>query len=70
MRRIQPRVLRVDRDEHLDDVILGEAIEDHRRHGERLVRELLHPRMQGEQPVLAVNRAKDAFALGHFQDAE
>ena len=30
MRRVQPRVLRVDRDEHLDDVIFGKPIEDDR----------------------------------------
>ena len=34
VRRVQPRVLRVDRDEHLHDVIFGQPIEDHRRHGE------------------------------------
>ena len=32
VRRVQPRVLRVDRDEHLDDVIFGQPVEDDRRH--------------------------------------
>ena len=69
MRRVQPRVLRVDRDEHLDDVIFGQAVEDHRRHGERLVAEALDVGVQREQPVLAVDRAQDAFALRHLQRA-
>ena len=32
VRRVEPRVLGVDRDEHLDDVIFGQAVEDDRRH--------------------------------------
>ena len=67
MRRVQARVLRVDRDEHLDDVIVGEAVEDDRRDGERLVAEMLDVGVQREQPVLAVDRAQDPFALGHLQ---
>ena len=70
MRRIEARVLRIDRHEHLDDVILGEAIEDDRRHGESLVAELLDVGVQREQPVLPVDRAQDAFALRHLERAE
>ena len=70
MRRVQPRVLRVDRDEHLDDVILGQAVEDDRRHAEVLAREAIDVGVQREQPVLAVDRAQNAFALGHLQDAD
>ena len=70
MRRVQPRVLRVDRDEHLHDVIFGQPIEDHGRHRERLAAELLDARVQREQPMLAVDRAQNAFALGHLQNAE
>ena len=70
MRRVQPRVLRVDRDEHLDDVILGQAVEDDRRHAEVLALEAIDVGVQREQPVLAVDRAQDAFALRHLQDAD
>ena len=35
---IQPRVLRVDRDEHLHDVIFGQLVEDDGRHRERIRR--------------------------------
>ena len=70
MRRVQARVLRVDRDEHLDDVILGQAVEDDRRHREVLALEAIDVGVQREQPVLAVDRAQDAFALGHLQDAD
>ncbi len=69
MRRVQPRVLRVDRDEHLDDVIFGQPVEDDRRHAEVLALEALDVGVQREQAVLAVDRAQDAFALGHLQDA-
>ena len=67
VRRVQARVLRVDRDEHLDDVIFGNAIEDDRRHGERLVAEAIDVGVQREQAVLAVDRAQDAFALRHLR---
>ena len=70
VRRVQARVLRVDRDEHLDDVIVGQAIEDHRGDGERLVAEMVDVGVQREQPVLAVDRAQDAFALRHLQRAD
>ena len=70
VRRVQPRVLRVDRHEHLDDVIFGQPVEDDRRHGEGLVAEALDVGVQREQAVLAVDRAQDAFALRHLQDAD
>ena len=70
MRRVEPRVLRVDRDEHLDDVIFGKPVEDHRRHRERLAAEVLHAGVERKQPVLAVDRAQNPLAFGHFQDPE
>ena len=69
VRRVQPRVLGVDRDEHLDDVIFRQAIEDHRRHREALVAEALDVGVQREQAVLAVDRAEDAFALRHLEQS-
>ena len=69
VRRIEPRVLGVDGDEHLHDVILGKPVEDHRRDGERLAAEALDVGVQCEQAVLAVNRAEDPFAFRHLQDA-
>ena len=51
-------------------MIFGEPVEDHRRHGEVLVAEMFDARVQREQPVLPVDRAQDALALGHLQDAE
>ena len=70
VRRVQPRVLGVDRHEHLDDVIFGEAVEDDRRHRELLVAEAIDVGVQREQAVLAVDGAQDAFALGHLQAAD
>ena len=70
MRRIQPRVLRVDGDEHLHDVILGEPVEDHGRNGERLAAEPLDVSVQREQAVLTVDGAQNAFALRHLQHAD
>ena len=70
VRRVEARVLRVDRDEHLHDVIFGNAIENDRRHGERLVAEAIDVGVQREQAVLSVDRAQDAFALGHLQAAD
>ena len=70
MRRVQPRVLRVDRHEHLHDVIFGQAVEDDRRHAEVLALEAIDVGVQREQPVLAVDRAQDPFALRHLQDAD
>ena len=69
VRRVQPRVLRVDRDEHLDDVIFRQPVEDDRRHAEVFALEAIDVRVQREQPVLAVDRAQDAFALRHLEDA-
>jgi hypothetical protein len=63
-------MLRIDRHEHLDDVILGEAIEDDRRDGEALVAEALDVGVQREQAMLAVDGAKDPLALRDLQEAE
>ena len=70
VRRVEARVLGVDRHEHLDDVIFGNAIEDDRRHGERLVAEAIDVGVQRQQAVLAVDGAQDAFALRHLQAAD
>ena len=51
-------------------MIFGQAIEDHRRDGERLAAEALDVGVQREQPVLAVDRPQDAFALRHLQHAD
>jgi hypothetical protein len=67
VRRVQPRVLRVDRHEHLDDVILGQPVEDDRRHGEARRLDVLDVGVQREQTVLAVDGAQDALALRHLQ---
>ena len=69
MRRIQPRVLRVDRDEHLHDVIFRQPVEDNRRHRKILVAEPIDVRVQRQQAVLAVDGAQNAFALRHLQRA-
>ncbi len=70
VRRVEPRVLGVDRHKHLDDVILGQAIEDHGGHAELLRPEALDIAVQREQAVLAVDGAEDALALGHLQGAQ
>ena len=69
VRRIQPRVLRVDRDEHLNDVVLGKPVEDDGRNREHLVLELVHPGVEREEPMLAVDGAQDPFPLRNFEDA-
>ena len=70
MRRVQPRVLGVDRDEHLHDVIFRKPIEDDRRHRKILFAEAIDVGVQREQAMLPVDRAQDAFALGHLQRAD
>ena len=69
MRGIEPGVLRVDGDEHLDDVIFGKAVEDHGGHRKRLAVEPFDVGVQGQQPMLTVDGAQDPFALGHLQHA-
>src|SRR5690606_10503017 len=68
--RIEPRVLRVDGDEHLDDVVFREPVEDDGGNRENLVAEPVHAGMQGEQPVLAVDGAEDTLALGYLERAQ
>ena len=63
-------MLRVDGDEHLDDVIFRHAIENDRRHGERLVAEMIDVGVQREQAVLAVDGAQDAFAFRHLEASD
>ena len=69
VRRVETRVFRVDRDEHLHDVIFGQTVEDDRRHREVFFAESIDVGVQRQQPVLAVDRAQNAFALGHLQRA-
>ena len=61
VRRVQPRVLRVDRDEHLHDVIFRQPVEDDGRHREVLAAEVLDVGVQREQAVLSVDGAQDAL---------
>src|SRR5262249_29210775 len=70
VRGVQSRVLRVDRDKHLHDVIFGQAIENNRRHAEVLAVEPIDVRVERKQPVLTVDGAENAFSLRHFQNAD
>ena len=70
VRRVQPRVLGVDGDEHLHDVVFGQSIEDDRRHREHFIAEMFDARVQREQPVLPVNGAEDAFPLGDLENCQ
>ena len=45
MRRVEPRVLGVDGDEHLDDVVFRQLVEDDRRHVEDVVAETLEEQL-------------------------
>src|SRR5882672_3943942 len=69
MRRVQTRVLRVDRHEHLHDVVFRQPVEDDRRYREILTLEPLDVGVQREQPMLTVDCAQNPFALRHLQDA-
>ena len=62
-------MLCVDRHEHLDNVIFGQTVEDDRGNAELLAMEAIDVSVQREQPVLAVDRAKNSLALRNFQDA-
>ena len=70
MRRIQSRVLRVDRDEHLHDMIFRQTVEDDGRHRKVFALKAVDVGMQREQPVLAVDCAQDPFALRHLQHSQ
>ena len=69
VRCVEPRVLGVDRDEHLDDVVLGQPVENDRRHRELVALDVLDVGVQRQQPVLAVDGAQDALTLRHLQAA-
>ena len=60
-------MLRVDRHEHLHDVIFRQPIEDDRGHREFLTLEPIDVGVERQQTVLAIDRAQDAFALRHLQ---
>ncbi len=70
MRRIQPCVLRVDRHEHLHDVIFGQAVENDGWHREIVLPHVVDVGVEREQPVLAVDRAQDALALRNLESAD
>ena len=67
MRRIQACVLRVDRHEHLHDVIFGQTVENDGWHGEIVPRHVVDVGVQRKQPVLAVNCAQDPLALRNLE---
>src|SRR5436309_1557304 len=70
VRRIQARVLGVDRDEELDDLTGVERIEEHRRHLDGHVLARLRQRVQGQETVLAVEHAQDPVLLRNLEQAE
>ena len=69
VRCVEPRVLGVDRHEHLDDVVLGQPVENDGGHGELVALNVLEVGVQRQQPVLAVDGAQDALTLRHLQAA-
>src|SRR3979409_679808 len=70
MRRIQARMLGVDGDEHLYDVIFRQAIEDDCRHTEVLALEALDVGMKREKTMLAVDGSQNPFTLRHLENAQ
>ena len=70
VRRIQPRVLGVDRDEELDDLTGVERVEEHRRHLDRHVFPGLRQRVQGEQAMLAVEHSQHTVLFRNLEQAE
>ena len=70
VRGVQLRVLRVDRDEELDDLVGGEAVEDDRGHLNVLGLPRRDHLVEGEQPVLTVERAQHPFVSRDLQHAE
>src|SRR3989449_10901680 len=67
VRRVQPGVLRVDRDEELDDLAGVERVEQHRRalDGHGLAR--LRKALQREKPMLAIQHPQAPLVLGYPQ---
>jgi hypothetical protein len=57
VRRVEPRVLGIDRDEHLDDVVFGQSVENDRRDRKLLIGEVLDVGVQRQQSMLSVNGA-------------
>ena len=64
MRGVQPRVFRIDRDKHLNDVVFRQAIENDRRDRELLVLHVLDVGVQRQQPMLSVNGPKNPSCSG------
>ena len=69
VRGVQLRVLAVDRDEELHDLVRRQVVEDDGRHLEVLQVVLLGELVEGEQAVLPVQRAQDPRLLGELQGA-
>ena len=53
----------VDRHEHLHDMVFGQLVEDDGWHRERVGPERVERRMEGEQPVLAIDGAQGALTF-------
>src|SRR5262245_6602415 len=51
-------------------MVFGQLVEDDRGHGEWVGPEGVERRMQGEQPVLAIDGAQDALTRRHLQRAD
>ena len=68
--RVEPRVLGVDGDEELHDLARVQPVEEHRRDLDAEVLARLGHRVQGEQPVLAVEHAQDAVLLRDLEQAQ
>ena len=70
VRRVQSRVLGVDGDEHLDDVVFRQSIENDGRDGELLVLHVVDIRVQRQETMLPVDGPKDPFPFGHLQTSD
>ena len=66
MRCVQSRVFGVDRHEHLNDVVVGKAIENDGRHREWFITKMLNVGVESQQPMLSIKRAKDSFSPRSF----
>src|SRR5919106_3682265 len=67
VRRVETRVLRIDRDKHLHDVVFRQAVENDGGDGKVLALEPIDVGMKRQQPVLAIDCTQNAFPLPHLQ---
>src|SRR5207247_11330155 len=65
-----PRVLGIDGDEELDDLTRVEPIEENGRHLDAEVLSRLGDRVEGEEPVLAIEHPEHAMLLGDLQETQ